>query len=128
LVRMHTTSPMAREAVEYYDGLEHDGKVRPSIHKFYTVGYGTISDEGIHPAAARPLRARRGLPYERVSERWAFRRRRQEWLQQFAGKAAAAFRRAALFDPAGNDPWVRARPAGLHGWHHGETRTPSPRC
>jgi ABC-type transport system substrate-binding protein len=36
---MHFTAPVAREAVEYYDGKEHDGKVRP-LFKFHLVGTG----------------------------------------------------------------------------------------
>jgi oligopeptide transport system substrate-binding protein len=37
---MHCTTPVAREAVEYYDGKVHDGKLRGDFRKFQTVGTG----------------------------------------------------------------------------------------
>ncbi len=46
-------SPVAREAVEYYDGKEHDGKLRPDFRKFYAVGTG-------------PYRIAEYLPRQRV--------------------------------------------------------------
>lgn len=37
---MHCTTPVAREAVEYYDGQVHNGVRRDDFHKFYAVGTG----------------------------------------------------------------------------------------
>ncbi len=53
---MHTMSPVAREAVEYYDGQMHDGKLRPSF-RFYAVGHG--------PFRMREYIPRRAIRYER---------------------------------------------------------------
>ncbi len=87
---LHTTSPVAREAVEYYDGLEHDGKVRPFFHKFYAVGHG-------------PFRMKEYIPRQRIRyERFAgyhtsvfpsdgFPPEKAAWLQQFAGKPLPLF-------------------------------------
>ena len=81
---LHTTSPMAREAVQYYDGLEHDGKVRPSI-KFYAVGHG--------PFRMKEYVPRQRIRYERVEGYHtnvfpsdAFPPEKAAWLRQFAGK------------------------------------------
>ena len=85
-----TTSPVAREAVEYYDGLEHEGKVRPSFHKFYAVGHG-------------PFRMKEYVPRQRVRYERAegyhtsvfpsdgFPPEKAEWLRQFAGKPLPLF-------------------------------------
>ena len=82
---MHCCSPVAREAVEYYDGQMHDGAVRPSF-KFYTVGHGPMRMKAYIP--------RQSIRYERVegyhtnvfpSE--GFPPEKAEWLQQFAGKS-----------------------------------------
>ena len=87
---LHTTSPVAREAVEYYDGLEHEGKVRPSFHKFYAVGHG-------------PFQLKEYIPRQRIRyERFAgyhtsvfpsdgFSPKDAAWLQQFAGKPLPLF-------------------------------------
>lgn len=81
---MHATCPVSREAVEYYDGLEHGGKRRPAF-KYYAVGTG-------------PFRIREYVPKQRVRlERIpnyhttvfpsdGFPPEKAEWLQQFAGK------------------------------------------
>ena len=81
---MHCTSPVAREAVDYYDGHEHDGKRRP-LFKFHMVGTG-------------PFRFREYVPKQRVRhERFdgyratvfpsdGFPPERAEWLQTLAGR------------------------------------------
>ncbi len=86
---LHTTTPMAREAVEYYDGLAHDGKVRPSI-KFYAVGQG--------PFRMKEYIPRQRIRYERVEGYHTsvfpsdgFPPEKAEWLQQFAGKPLPLF-------------------------------------
>ncbi len=81
---MHCTTPVAREAVEYYDGEEHDGELRPDFHKFYAVGTG--------PYRIREYTPRQRVRLERV-EGYAtttfptdgFPPEKAEWLQQFAG-------------------------------------------
>lgn len=82
---MHFTTPVAREAVEYYDGQRHDGVVRPDFKKFKAVGTG-------------PFRIREYVPRQRVRlervEGYAtttfpsdgFPPEKAAWLQQFAGK------------------------------------------
>jgi ABC-type transport system substrate-binding protein len=82
---MHCTTPVAREAVEYYDGQRHDGVVRPDFHKFAAVGTG-------------PFRIRQYVPRQRVRlERVpgyatttfpsdGFPPEKAAWLQQFADK------------------------------------------
>lgn len=81
---MPTLSPVAREAVEYYDGQMHDGEVRPKF-RFYVVGQG--------PFRMREYVPRQRIRYERVegyhtnvfpSE--GFAPERAEFLKQFAGK------------------------------------------
>ena len=79
------TTPVAREAVEYYDGKEHDGVVRPDFHKFKSVGTG-------------PFRVVEYVPRQRVRlERVAgyatttfpsdgFPPEKAEWLKTLAGK------------------------------------------
>lgn len=86
---LHTCSPVAREAVEYYDGLEHDGKVRPAF-KFYTVGHG--------PFRIREYVPRQRIRYERVDGYHTavfpsdgFPPEKAQWLQQFAGKPLPLF-------------------------------------
>jgi len=37
---MHCLTPVAQEAVTYYDGKVHEGRVRGDFHKFQTVGHG----------------------------------------------------------------------------------------
>ena len=82
---MHCTTPVAREAVEYYDGKEHDGVVRPDFHKFHAVGTG--------PYRIREYTPRQRVRLERV-EGYAtttfpsdgFPPEKAAWLQQFAGK------------------------------------------
>src|SRR5207249_1554545 len=54
---MNVMSPVAREAVEYYDGQVHDGKVRPTF-RFYAVGHG--------PFRMREYTPRQRIRYERV--------------------------------------------------------------
>jgi ABC-type transport system substrate-binding protein len=77
-------SPVAREAVEYYDGQVHDGKLRPAF-RFYCVGTG--------PFKMREYTPRRQLRYERVEGYHTnvfpsdgFPPAKAEWLKQFAGK------------------------------------------
>ncbi len=86
---MHTMSPVAREAVEYYDGEVHDGKVRPKF-RFYMVGQG--------PFRMRDYTPRRAVRYERVEGYHTsvfptdgFPPEKAEWLKQFAGKPLPLF-------------------------------------
>ena len=83
------TTPVAREAVEYYDGLSHEGKVRPAF-KFYAVGHG--------PFRMREYVPRQRLRYERVEGYHTsvfpsdgFPPEKAEWLQKFAGKPLPLF-------------------------------------
>jgi len=83
---MHCTTPVAREAAEYYDGKEHNGVIRPDFRKFKAVGTG-------------PFRIAEYVPRQRVRlvrvEGYAtttfpsdgFPPEKAAWLQQFAGKA-----------------------------------------
>lgn len=83
---MHCTTPVAREAAEYYDGKEHNGVIRPDFRKFKAVGTG-------------PFRIAEYVPRQRVRlervEGYAtttfpsdgFPPAKAEFLQQFAGKA-----------------------------------------
>ncbi|HEX8294730.1 MAG TPA: ABC transporter substrate-binding protein [Chthoniobacteraceae bacterium] len=83
---MHCTAPVAREAVEYYDGKKHGDIVRPDFHKYGAVGTG-------------PFRIREYVPRQRVRlervEGYAttkfpsdgFPPEKAEWLQTLAGKA-----------------------------------------
>jgi len=82
-------APVAREAVEYYDGEVHDGKLRPKF-RFYCVGTG--------PFRMREYTPRRELRYERVPGYHTsvfpsdgFPPQKAEWLQQFAGKPLPLF-------------------------------------
>jgi len=82
---MHCTTPVAREAAEYYDGKEHNGVIRPDFRKFKAVGTG-------------PFRIAEYVPRQRVRlvrvEGYAtttfpsdgFPPDKAAWLQQFAGK------------------------------------------
>ncbi len=82
---MHCTTPVAREAVEYYDGKEHEGVIREDFRKFKTVGTG-------------PFRVAEYVPRQRVRlirvEGYAtttfptdgFPPKKAEWLRQFAGQ------------------------------------------
>ena len=86
---MHTMSPVAREAVEYYDGEMHDGKMRPKF-RFYMVGQG--------PFRMREYTPRRAVRYERVEGYHTsvfpsdgFPPEKAEWLKQFAGKPLPLF-------------------------------------
>ncbi|MEO6740138.1 MAG: ABC transporter substrate-binding protein [Chthoniobacteraceae bacterium] len=86
---MHTMSPVAREAVEYYDGETHDGKVRPKF-RFYMVGQG--------PFRMRDYTPRRSVRYERVEGYHTsvfpsdgFPPEKADWLKQFAGKPLPLF-------------------------------------
>ena len=86
---MPTTTPVAREAVTYYDGKAHDGKVRPAF-KFYAVGHG--------PFRMREYIPRQRIRYERtpgyhtsVFPSDGFPPEKAEWLQKFAGKPLPLF-------------------------------------
>ncbi len=82
---MHCTTPVAREAVEYYDGKEHGGVLRPDFHKFYAVGHG--------PYRIQQYKPRQRVRLERV-EGYAtttfpsdgFPPEKAAWLHQFADK------------------------------------------
>ena len=86
---MNTLSPIAREAVEYYDGNVHDGKLRPSI-RFYCVGQG--------PFRMREYIPRRAVRYERfegyntnVFPSNGFPPERAEVCKKYAGKPLPLF-------------------------------------
>lgn len=82
---MHCSTPVAREAAEYYDGQTHDGKPRGDFHAFAPVGTG-------------PFRIHEYTPRQRVRlvrvEGYAtttfpsdgFPPEKAAWLQQFAGQ------------------------------------------
>jgi len=82
-------SPVAREAVEYYDGQVHEGKTRP-IFRFYAVGTG--------PFRLKEYTQRRHARYERVEGYHTnvfpsdgFPPEKAGWLKQFAGKPLPLF-------------------------------------
>jgi len=82
---LHCTTPVAREAVEYYDGKVHDGKVRGDFHKFQTVGHG--------PYRLRDYVPRQMVRLERVPGYQTtvfpsddFPPEKAEWLKTLAGK------------------------------------------
>jgi len=86
---MNTFSPVAREAVEYYDGQVHDGKLRPSF-RFYCVGHG--------PFRMREYIPRRAVRYERVEgyhtnvfPTGGFPPERAEVCKKYAGKPLPLF-------------------------------------
>jgi ABC-type transport system substrate-binding protein len=86
---LNTFSPVAREAVEYYDGQMHDGKLRP-LFRFYAVGHG--------PFRMRDYTPRRAVRYERVEGYHTsvfpsdgFPPDKAEWLKQFAGQPLPLF-------------------------------------
>jgi oligopeptide transport system substrate-binding protein len=86
---MNAMSPVAREAVEYYDGQMHDGKLRPKF-RFYTVGTG--------PFRIREYIARQRIRMERVEGYHTsvfpsdgFPPEKAEWLKQFAGQPLPLF-------------------------------------
>lgn len=86
---MQTMSPVAREAVEYYDGEVHDGKLRPKF-RFYTVGSG--------PFRMREYVPRQRARYERVEGYHTsvfpsdgFPPKKAEWLKQFTGQSLPLF-------------------------------------
>ena len=82
---MHATTPVAREAVEFYDGLEHDGKVRDDFRKFRAVGHGPFR---VHEYVPRQrVRLVRVENYRTVAfPTDGFPPDKAEWLKQFAGK------------------------------------------
>lgn len=86
---MHNMSPVAREAVEYYDGQVHDGKLRPAF-RFHTVGHG--------PFCMREYVPRRALRYERfegyITDTFpteGFPKDREEIGKKYAGKKLPLF-------------------------------------
>lgn len=85
---MHCTTPVAREAAEYYDGQEHDGVLREDFRKYKAVGTG-------------PFRIAEYIPRQRVQlvRAWpegeyktttfpedGFPPEKAEWLRTLAGK------------------------------------------
>ena len=79
------TAPVAREAVEYYDGKEHDGTRRADFHKFASVGTGAYRIISYVPRSCVVLE--RVADYKTtVFPTDGFPPDRAEWLQQFAGK------------------------------------------
>ena len=79
------TAPVAREAVEYYDGKEHDGARRADFHKFASVGTGAYRIISYVPRSTVVLE--RVADYKTtVFPTDSFPPDRAEWLQQFAGK------------------------------------------
>ncbi|MEP6668178.1 MAG: ABC transporter substrate-binding protein [Chthoniobacter sp.] len=107
-------SPVAREAVEYYDGQSHEGKLRP-LFRFYTVGTG--------PFRMREYTPRRRARYERVDGYHTnvfpsdgFPPAKAEWLQQFAGKPLPLFDELSILIVAETIPaFVLGRQGYLDG-------------
>ena len=80
------TAPVAREAVEYYDGKEHDGLRRGDFHKFASVGTGAYRIVSYTPRST--VRLERVPGYKTTTfPTDSFPPEKAEWLQQFAGKA-----------------------------------------
>ena len=86
---LNAMSPVAQEAVEYYDGQVHDGKLRPKF-RFYAVGHGPFRIVEYTP--------RRHIRYERVEgyhtstfPTEGFPPEKAEFLKQFAGKPLPLF-------------------------------------
>ncbi len=83
---MHCTCPVAREAVEYYDGKEHDGAVRPDFHKYGAVGTGPFRIVEYVPR--QRVRLQRVEGYETTKfPTEGFPPDKAEWLQTLAGQA-----------------------------------------
>ncbi len=83
---MHCSTPVAHEAVEYYDGKSHDGKMRGDFHAFSAVGTGPFRIAEYVPR--QRVRLERVEGYETTTfPTDGFPPDKAAWLQQFAGKA-----------------------------------------
>ncbi len=79
------TAPVAREAVEYYDGQIHDGKRRPDFHKFGSVGTGAYRIVSYTPRSRVVMERAPG--YKTVTfPSDGFPPEKAEWLKTLAGK------------------------------------------
>ena len=79
------TTPVAREAVEYYDGKKHGGVVRPDFHKFKAVGTGPFRIVEYVPR--QRVRLERVEGYATTSfPTDGFAADAPEWLKALAGK------------------------------------------
>jgi len=82
---MHATTPVAREAVEYYDGQKHDGELRDDFRKFKAVGHGPYRVAEYIPR--QRVRLVRVDGYQTVKfPTDGFPPEKAEWLQTLAGK------------------------------------------
>jgi ABC-type transport system substrate-binding protein len=86
---LHCTCPVAREAVEYYDGQSHGGKMRPAF-KFHPVGHGPFRITEY--VVKQRVRYRRVDGYKtNVFPIDGFPPEKAEYLKQFAGKPLPLF-------------------------------------
>lgn len=82
---MHCTTPVAREAAQYYDGKPHDGQVRPDFHKFHAVGTGPFRVAEYTPR--QRVRLERVEGYQSTTFPGdGFPPEKAAWLQTLAGK------------------------------------------
>jgi oligopeptide transport system substrate-binding protein len=82
---MHATTPVAREAVETYDGQVHDGQVRDDFRKFKEVGTGPYRIAEYIPR--QRVRLERVEGYKTVAfPTDGFPPDKAEWLKELAGK------------------------------------------
>lgn len=82
---MHCSTPVAREAVEYYDGKEHDGKMRGNFHAFAAVGTGPFRIAQYTPRQRVRLERVEGYATTTFPTE-GFPPEQAEWLKQYAGK------------------------------------------
>jgi ABC-type transport system substrate-binding protein len=82
---MHATTPVAREAVEYYDGQKHDGVLRDDFRKFKAVGHGPYRVAEYIPR--QRVRLERVEGYRTVAfPTDGFPPEKADWLKTLAGK------------------------------------------
>ena len=82
----YCTAPVPREAVEYYDGREHDGIRREDFHKFASVGSGPFRIRSYTPRSR--VRLERVPDYKTsVFPSDGFPPESADWLQTLAGRA-----------------------------------------
>jgi ABC-type transport system substrate-binding protein len=82
---MHATTPVAREAANYYDGQKHDGKIRGDFHAFAPVGTGPFRIVEYIPRQRVRVERVPGYATTRFPTD-SFPPDKAEWLQQFADK------------------------------------------
>ena len=82
---MHATTPVAREAVEYYDGQMHDGQLHDDFRKFKAVGHGAYRVAEYIPRQRVRLERVEGYKTT-VFPSDGFPPEKAEWLKTLAGK------------------------------------------